>query len=521
MVAAAAAPPVNDMELEALRLKVQRAELRARDKFVQMLSFKAAEPSRLRKDLRGPRGSADYVLWREREKVVNVSRALALRSPIYHGFVERIIDLTIGSGLVPVGNTRGGAADTAARLFIEWADTGADARGLCDWGALQRGYLRETLIAGDTLGIKVVAGGEQALQNIESERIGQSSRTIRIRRQDHEPSVVDGIEMDAAGKPVKYHIQNYDITGSAIGSQSYAVDAQHVVYMAWRNRQSQTRGVPYLVTGLDRLAGMDEYIDAVETAAKLQAAWAIIVRSRSPGGMQRKLTTGTQNAAPSPAAGDEDSSGVRNLTDASPGQVMVIGETEGVDSLQGSQPSASFDMFTKGVLRIIAAGAGIPVEIGIVDFSDANFSVARMADTAGRNTVSPLRQLHTNRLCWPIYRWRMARLIALGMLPDSPEVYDVRWQAPARASIDPEKEVRAAVLAITNNLDSKKNYLEQQGRDWDVVSQERADEIADEERMGIEPPVTPGSAAVTDQDKPQEPKSGADDDPTKEIAAEK
>lgn len=507
-----ATPTVERSPEAVLEKQLRVEEMRAQRAIVQALSgmYRSATDSRLRKDLRTARGSEDSIGSEERDKVVNVSRALLAQSPVYEGFIDRMIDFTVGTGLVPVGEGSDSPADEAARLFMEWADNEADSRGLDHFGEMQRKVAREMLAYGDSPTIKVVdPDGKQRLQLVPSALL-LSPHANRQNATKDRPRMSGGIEMTPDGRPVRYHFAKYDDTGAAVLQQTTAVAAEFVLFVALRRWAHQTRGLPWLASVLERFLDLNEFVDAVVTAAKLQAALAMVVTSKSPGAMQSRLTAGTQSA---PGLGDSAGSDrVRNLGDMKPGQVLVLPQGDDAKAVQGSQPNASFDSFTRGIIMMACAGAGMPYEIAVGDFSKANFSVSRMARIAARQTALPVRQVIERSFCRRVYEWRIDGLIARGQLKASlrEEYLKVRWQAPAMVPVDPEAEARAAILEIENNLTTKQAVAAERGLDLEEVMVARAGEKQREAELDIVPPSTPGSVTQG---------SGADASPSDASAA--
>lgn len=488
----------QDRSPEAVLEKQLRVEtMRAERAVVQALSgmYRSATDSRLRKDLRTARGSEDAIGSEERDKIVNVSRALLAQSPVYEGFVDRMIDFTVGTGLVPVGEGKDTPADEAARLFMQWADNEADSRGLDHFGEMQRKVVREMLAFGDSPVVKVMGtDGRQSVQIVPSALLVSPSLTPnRQNPSAGRPRLSGGVEMTADGRPLRYHFARYDDTGLSVSTQTKPVDAEYVLFVALRRWAHQTRGLPWLASVLERFLDLNEFVDAVVTAAKLQAALAMVVTSKSPGATQSRLTAGTQSV---PGLGDSAGSDrVRNLGDMKPGQVLVLPQGDDAKAVQGSQPNASFDSFTRGIIMMACAGAGMPYEIAVGDFSKANFSVSRMARIAARQTALPVRQVVERSFCRRLFEWRIDWLIARGELRASlrEEYLRVRWQAPAMVPVDPEAEARAAILEVENNLTTKQAVVAERGLDLDAVLVQRSAEKQQERDLDVVPPSTPGS----------------------------
>jgi capsid protein len=166
------------------------------------------------------------------------------------------------------------------------------------------------------------------------------------------------------------------------------------------------------------------------------------------------------------------------------------------------------------MLRYAAATVGVPVEVLVADYRQANFSVSRMAEMHAENAVRPWRNLFRERFLIPIYRWRLARLVADGRLPasDLEAALAVKWPAPPRQFIDPTKEVPALREMIEQNLITKREVVERYGGDWEQIVAARAQEVRDEAAAGITPPTMPGSTVAAAQPPPEPPPEPDDQD---------
>lgn len=487
--------------------------------------YPAAAGTRLLRSFAGRSMSGDAVLERDRETLVQFSRGLDTATIGYRPFIRNITSFVIGRGIWPRARA-GSFADAAVTYFRAWGSdpSRCDARGGAPWPCMQRSLYRESLLTGDALAIKVVTPGlpHGAVQIIESERIVSPGLVRRVNPPAGEeaPRISDGVEVDAAGRPVAFHIGSWDISGSMIGAAPRRVPADSVCYFAQRDREGTVRGVPLLANALERLAMLDGNQVAIDVAIRLAACMAGVVKTASPAQTSTVLKSGT---ATTPGTGDSPTDTTRDLLGVGPGGLMFLEPGEDFSMVQGAQPTAGYDAYERSVLRLVAACAGYPIEIVLGDLSQANFSVARMAQILGSRTAGPQRDDFVSSVCRPVFRFVISRAVMLGLLPapgsvggpaEFEEYMAVTWPDPPVPMFQPEVEQAAKIQAIWNNLESKADVIIERGGDPDQVFADRSDEARREIELGIQPPLPPGAAAiVTGPDAAQSPRGSGPADP--------
>jgi len=510
----------TDRQLRMARENYNRA-------LVTQLSYKAAEPSTVRKDYRKSLGSSDNTLGRDRDKILRFSRNLYMASGVYRGFVRAVVDLVVGTGLVPIGKGRNSPADRLVEKFMEWADAQCDARGMEDFGGFQRLILSALLVDGDIGGALASTGSLDAVQVVESDliitppgaRFGGSFRggakAKPVNQTPNQPTIVDGVELGDFGRPVAYHVAEWDQTGSSVKlAAPTRVPADQMFFLTLRDRASQTRGLPHLVSCLDVLSGIDEMKDAVEVATKVHAHLGVVVKTKTSGQMRSLVESGSETTTNS-----DGSTRTTNLQRQEPGTFWYLEPDEDIATVQGSQPTGTFDGFCKMLLRLGCGGGGMPVEIAMGDFSDANFSVARMAELYAQNTAAPIRRMIQQRVCCRVFNWWVSRAVLRGEVVASEALaaMDVQWRAPKREWMDPAVEIKAAIDSINANLSTYQDECAKRGIDWEETAQQRAKEKALFKELNIEPPMLPGAktggeAAPDGAGGPTPPATEPDDD---------
>jgi lambda family phage portal protein len=160
-------------------------------------------------------------------------------------------------------------------------------------------------------------------------------------------------------------------------------------------------------------------------------------------------------------------------------------------------PASAFDSFYRLNLRAIASALGVAYHSLASDVSDVNYSSARIALLAERDTWTGIQDWLVRELHQPVYeewvesaallgrisvagrQWRAARA-DIEAARDAVEWQPRRWQW-----VDPKNEAAAAVVAVRNLHKSPSEVIRELGRDPDTVWREVAGDIAAMRAAGI------------------------------------
>lgn len=487
---------------------VARLTIRERQRMVGALStmlssrgYEAATSSRLRRDYHtAASGSADHMAGEAREPLIRFGRYMHRNDEAFRGVVRALVARSVGEGLYPQGQNP--TARLASALFWDFAWNGkrADIRRRADFGRLQRLALREVLVAGDILPVRIDVGDGVAVQMIEAERIGSMARAM-IDKTESGARIVDGVELEpGTDADAAYHVTRWDdVTGSSLTWTTERIAATEATLLAVRDEEAGlTRGIPPLASSLDRLAGLREYMASVSMAALIQAMLALVTKSDSPEAMRRATGTGTETMT---GGGDEDIAGgggnrtTRTVSGMQPGTVFDMPMGSEVEPLSSTQPSATLEMYAQVSLRLACGGAGVPLEQALGDYSKANFSVARMSLSFVEEVVRPLRMLIERDLCAPVYAGFVRRLARRGITLDIAEAMDVRWIGPPMPSLDPAAEAMAAATRIAFNLSTLHDELDALNRDYRGTIDQRIREVKEMRENGVPMPL-PSTAVL-------------------------
>lgn len=280
---------------------------------------------------------------------------------------------------------------------------------------------------------------------------------------------IEGIEFDSHGKPVAYHL--YDRhpgdTASFQALKSTRYPAEDVVHLYRIDRPGQAHGVSWAAPVLVRLGDVDDTKDAYILRQKIAACFTTFV-SRTGG-------------AGDPENVDDKSAAGNYAETVEPGMIEYL--PDGATVTFGTPPIVGdLEGFFRIGARDIAVGFGITYEALTGDLSNVNFSSGRMGWLEmQRNIDAWTEHMVMPQMCAKIGQWIMDGLRLMASVPPSAKI---GWTPPRREMIDPEKEQKAAAQAIKDGLWTRTRWLRGRGIDPEQLDQERADELARENKFG-------------------------------------
>jgi lambda family phage portal protein len=449
-------------ERVAARLAMSEAE--------RLSNHRGAVHTRLDRPAPETRGaSPDWTLERglERRVLVDRARQLEQSSVLAEGMLSRSQESVVGNGFALQAKTTGDGSkewnEAAEALWKEWADSEADVRGLCSFGELLGLVFRSYLRDGD-VGTVLLANGQ--LRVIESDEIATPTGYMAS-------NLVDGIELDAAGKPTTFHvIQNARMLAADRRSvhAHLQIPAENVLFLARRRRLGQTRGISAFAGVTWVLDQIDGNIEAVTVAARMAACFGIVIKRRARGsGLPQE--TGPDGVA-------------RRKMRVEPGGFFEVEPDEDVKQVQAAQPTTNFSDFIRILGRIASVAFGLPVEILLMDFEKTNYSNARAALLQAWN-VWRVHQRMLKRFCSRIYTWKVLQWMEAGLLPVREDALEHGWICPGWQWIDPVNEIQSTLAAIDAGLETRANAIMRLGYDPEEQWTQLEKEYADMEAKGI------------------------------------
>lgn len=400
-------------------------------------------------------GATDAIRRRARASVAN--------NPWAGNGVGALTGNIVGAGITPTAQhpdeqTR--RAMTAA--FNTWSAI-CDADGLTDFFGLQAAATRAMIVDGEAFVRLIWTDAGLKLQLVPAELV-DLAHTVEL---GSGARIIAGIEFDAAGERVAYHVRPMDPTSVfETHLPPIRIPAADMLHLFRPMGPGQVRGVSWLAPVLIRADELDQLEDALLVGVKVAAMHAgfLVDQNNSGGTPYDGVTTGSILE-----------SGLE------PGVLKVLPGGFDIRFSTPQQAQQTVD-FAKLQLRGIAAGLGVPEYMLTGDLSGANYSSLRAGLIEFRRRVEAV-QFHTliPQLLRPIWN----RFVTVQMLTGQLDAADLdaakacEWIPPAEQWVDPEKDVNATTKMIAAGLTSRRRAVAAQG----YAVEDLDDEIlADRER---------------------------------------
>jgi len=444
-------------------------------------SYRTAEITRLRSVT--PRGgSADSHLTASTlRELRRLSQDAMRNNALACALVNRACSMDVGNGLRLSATSGDDAWNREAEAAWKrwWHSTACDATGMRSGPEIELALELARIIDGDVLVLKTQSDRGRSLQIIEAERIGGSKATPR--------GMPHGVELDAAGRPVRFNLSEYDpAKGGQVSAVLRGVDAEDCIYYPTLTRPGQVRGEPRLASALDMLALIDRMMRAIVGNVEMSAAIHLITQTASPAAAARAL----------PGTDDEDANGTavrRSAIEDGGGYQLHVGKDESVTPFDAKQPLPTIPDFLRMNVRMLGNLLGLPIELALMDISQANYASAKMVLSLAQRQMAAARNARKVRVMTPIYEWFIRGAMASGELRMIDDWNRHRWQDPANISSDPGNEAQSDQLRLANRTVTHRELIEQQGGDFEETMEQIARERAYMDTLGVLPMATPGA----------------------------
>ena len=412
----------------------------------------------------------------QRDLIKARARYLEDNSDIAGAAIGGIVRNVVGTGIKPQARTGDDELNKQIEaLWAEWCRAeNCDITGQQTFEELQALLFRRKVVDGEIFVKKTVNRRGKfplRLQIIKSDLLSQymitAPKTGNVIR--------SGVELDDYLKPVAYWIDKK----SPDGFIQYDPDRIPVIHLWTRKQPDQIRGISDLAPIIKRLKDTQDYLDAETVAARIAACFSVFITTKdgTPGKIGR-------------IGNVKDPEG-KKLQSLRPGMIKYLAPGETVETASPSRGIANAKDYVAIQERLAGAGLGMSYELMSRDFNKSSFSSARQGMLEDRKTFEPMQRYMVEHFCATVYREWLDLCVMAGLL-DIPDYYENReayqkceWMAPGWAWIDPEKEVKADILAIQNGFKTLSQVCAERGTDWREVLEQWALEKQEAEANGV------------------------------------
>lgn len=437
----------------------------------------------------------------------NVNDIIGLSNPIIRSRVRQLIrdfpylaraanimvDYSIGSGIMFQSKAKGanGKPDKKRIQIIEdaakwWMDE-ADAAGKLHFHEIMRLTKRQDLESGEFLLVKTYPKTANrylpfALQVYEADWLSGAHDTygsggIGLSAAPGETEIRQGIEYEKLTGRVK----GYWFKDPYYGGKEVYVPAAQVIHGFDTLRPQQLRGVSPFAPGVLVARDLSDYMDAEIDTAKMAAKYLAFVKTLDPASRQSMLAVDGTSAAGTEQKIEEMENAI--IEYLRPGEEVTIADH--------NRPGATFAPFIRLVLTMLSITTGAPYELISGDYKGLNYSTARIVRNDFTQQLRPISVRHIRQCCLPSLRTFMdtavlsGRLTLPGYWQDPRRYQESEWTPPGMEAVDPLREAKSQIEAISYGLKSPQEVARERGRDLEEIYNEikAAQELARE--MGL------------------------------------
>ncbi|WP_411197252.1 phage portal protein [Klebsiella variicola] len=460
-----------------------------------------------------------------RDRIVSRMRDLARNDGWAAGTITRVLDNAVGANYRPIfkpdyrmlrlvtGNKAFDAtwADEYGKVIeAHWRSWANDPGRYCDVERKQtvsqmlRLGFRHKLLDGDSLLVlqyrrdRLGPGRGQyatTVQVVDPDRLSNPQQNFDM------PNVRGGVEIDADGAPIAYHIREAHIGDWWSGAKTMTWQRipretswgrPIVIHDFDMERGAQHRGVGILAPIVQRLKMLIKYDESELEAAILNAIFGAYVESPYDAQMVSSALgdTGFGDGEELSAYQTQRSEYYQDkrLNLQNGARIPHLFPNEKIVTLDAARPTSNFDGFESAVLRNIAAATGLSTQQVTQDWSNVNYSSARAAMLEAWKTLTRRRDDFATGTAQPVAAAFVEEIHSIESLPlpsGAPDFLEAkaaycraRWMGPGRGWVDPVAEKKGAILGLDAGLSTlEMEVAENAGEDWEEVMDQRKREI--------------------------------------------
>lgn len=448
--------------------------------------FSGAHKDRLTEDFFSGTTSANSEIKHDLRSLRNRSRTMVRDSAVAKRYCALFAENIIGEKgiqLAPRPLTSSGEVDQDLRdqILEAWRTFGlpehCTADGSLGFPELQQAIARLEPMDGEVV-LQLIDGPGRFGFHVQLLDPDQLDEMLNVEPSQGRPLVRQGVELNAAGRPVAYHLWQGHPKDTTRGER-VRVPAADIVHFFEPFRPGAARGIPRLHAAMRATNMLEGYQEAALVAARVAASAMFHVKDE-----------------------DDDPDQVEDMpVEMEPGKGWR--SAGDVTLLDPKHPTTAYGEFVKNITRSIAMAGGVSYTSLSGDLEAVNYSSIRAGLLAERDFYRMQQQRIVRAVLRRIYeRWlRMAQLsgelrITAAQLQAA---HRVEWQPRGFPWVDPLKDREALRLGISLGIDSRSDAAADAGHDYETILETLAEETKLASQYGVDvsgvEPVMPTEAA--------------------------
>ncbi|MEO0410407.1 MAG: phage portal protein [Pseudomonadota bacterium] len=394
-------------------------------------------------------------------KAGNRAAQQAVNSPIAASMRRGFTAATVGTGFK--AEPLHASERMRARVGLLWAETAKELEisGL-DFNTLLSTTAGSIFMRGEAIWRRVIVDDTGRYARLKIQVIPSSQMPISETRQlQGSAFILHGIEFDAIGRPVAYHIlpRAPQHLLPPLAQKPIRLNAREIAFAAHRLEPGQTRGLSILGPALPTINELEALNENALAKHRLGSALTVFIRDADGSSINEQIF-------------EKDAQTGEYVVH--PGQANVLRPGQDVEIPNGPN-TGDYQQVAKTLLRQASSAVGLsPYQVD-GDLSDANYSSLRAGRLEHLRFVEQFQQsVLINQLCNTVWAWFIDVEILNGRLPagQRDELLKVRWIPPRAESIDPQKDANADEVLLRNRLRSRSELISERGGSIEQVDQD-------------------------------------------------
>lgn len=424
------------------------------------------------------------------------------------GIVNRLADLfeqfTVGAnGLQFVPASSDEEWNARARDWWTGWERVCDIASLHPFGSLQSLCARLWFVDGEvfllkTWGDEVTTDGRTIrrprVQLIESHRVATPRDVAKG------VVVIDGIELNAKGRPIAYHVRTaFD------GDKFDRIEAPNIIHIFEPSRAGQYRGLPMLYPVLNDLHDLDDLqmlqMRKSKDAADITNVFKTKTGELPPNGLEVQRFTINRQTNTNVETLETRTDYIRKSSGG--GRTIAIRSDETLEQHRSDTPSIADQAHWDYVLSKICAGVGIS-KLLVMPFSLQGTVTRADLDTAAvffRSRSAVLASAFES-----IYRWCMEWAVYANAnnLGDPPaDFLRVTVRPPRSVNVDVGRNSAAVLQELSSGIRTFESVCGEMGEDWRQVLEEKSREAAYIKALSKKYDIDPSQISTAIVDRPE------------------
>lgn len=318
-------------------------------------------------------------------------------------------------------------------------------------------------------------------------------------------NIVGGIEVDADGRPVAYHISKSEpdidmFSRLNVSGEYNRIDVENVIHVFYSEDPAQMRGEPWLAVALPDLHKLRRYDEATIAAAIVAAKFAMFITNTTDSASEsyrRILPPG--------------------LMDIVDGMATVLPPGYKPDTVPPAHPSANSPEFRRGVIANAGSANGMPANVANLDSSNSSFASARYDGVSMELEEKVVRKFIESRHLRRVFHSFLTYAQSVGHLDPTPDCgFHLLWRWPQEERhTDPYKAANAAKIRMESGAATLGDIAIDSGKDPQEHYRQLKSEV---ERFRADGLTHPMDAKAQNKDAKNEEPDDSDDDSGKRTS---